>query len=150
MARRVYVASSWRNEHQPLVVEILRSAGLDVYDFRNPGPGEHGFAWSEIDPEWEKWSPEKFRDALDHPTAIHGFTLDMNALRACDACLLVLPCGRSAHLELGWAEGAGKRTAVYIPKQQEPELMYTMLGSVLVSASELTRWALGVSESEVR
>lgn len=26
-ARRVYVASSWRNDHQPLVVETLRQMG---------------------------------------------------------------------------------------------------------------------------
>ena len=27
-----------------------------------------------------------------------------------DTFVLVLPCGRSAHLELGWAVGQGKRT----------------------------------------
>ena len=30
---RVYVASSWRNEHQPIVVSCLRDAGYQVYDF---------------------------------------------------------------------------------------------------------------------
>lgn len=33
---RIYVASSWRNNVQPLVVQTLRVAGLDVYDFKNP------------------------------------------------------------------------------------------------------------------
>ncbi len=109
---RIYVASSWRNPHQQTVVAELRQAGHDIYDFRNPRPGDTGFAWSEIDPDWMKWSPETFRKCLNHPIAKAGFTSDMEALTACDACVLVLPCGRSAHLELGWAAGAGKRTAI--------------------------------------
>ena len=40
----------------------------------------------------------------------------VEALRACDGCVLVLPSGRSAHLEAGWAAGAGKRVVVYVPE----------------------------------
>ena len=43
---RIYVASSWRNTHQQAIVAALREAGHDVYDFRNPRPGDKGFAWS--------------------------------------------------------------------------------------------------------
>lgn len=111
---KIYVASSWRNPWQPSVVKLLR-AHHEVYDFRVPGPGINGFAWSEIDPEWRDWSPTKYREALAHPVAVDGFNRDMQALRECDTCLLVLPCGSSAHLELGWAAGAGKKTAVLFP-----------------------------------
>lgn len=48
--RNIYVASSWRNPYQPVVVGELRFMGHEVYDFRNPEPGSHGFHWSEIDP----------------------------------------------------------------------------------------------------
>jgi hypothetical protein len=34
MKRKIYVASSWRNEYYPEVVEKLREAGHEVYDFR--------------------------------------------------------------------------------------------------------------------
>ena len=34
---RIYLASSWRNEHQPGLVEHLR--GSDYDDLRFPGPG---------------------------------------------------------------------------------------------------------------
>jgi len=124
---KIYVASSWRNEAlQQMMVKLLRIDGHEVYDFRNPEPGNDGFAWSEIDREWLKWSPEQFRKALDHPVAAAGFKLDMDALKACDACVLVLPCGRSAHLELGYAVGAGKKTIVLAVSDTEPELMYLM------------------------
>ena len=44
MKRKIYVASSWRNEYYPEVVEKLREAGHDVYDFRNPPSGDPVFS----------------------------------------------------------------------------------------------------------
>lgn len=122
---KIYVASSWRNERQPEVVEALRAAGHEVYDFKNPAPGDNGFHWTEVDGGWQSWTPETFRNALNHPVAQTGFKKDMDALEQCDACVLVMPCGRSAHLEAGYAIGAGKPTAILLA-DGEPELMYKM------------------------
>lgn len=136
---KIYVASSWRNNIQDVIVDTLRAVGHEVYDFKNPAPGNKGFAWSAIDPEWKTWKADPFRQALKHPIAEKGFKLDMDALRWCDACVLVLPCGRSAHLELGWAAGAGKRTIALAMDDvgpHEPELMYSMLDAVTVSVHE--------------
>lgn len=126
--RRIYVASSWRNPDQPQIVEILRKAGHEVYDFRNPAPGNNGFAWSEIDRDWLNWDPETFAKLLtSHPVAADGFAHDKKALDWCDTCILVLPCGRSAHLELGYAAGQGKETYVLLHEDKfEPELMYLL------------------------
>ena len=134
---KVYVASSWRNPHQQAVVAAIRAAGHEVYDFRHPAPGDEGFHWSEIDPEWKSWDASAFRRLLDHDVARSGFTKDMMALDGCDACVLVLPCGRSAHLELGYATGAGKITAVLLTGYNEPELMYRMNGKLCVSVDEV-------------
>lgn len=137
---KIYVASSWRNNLQPSVVERLRSHGHDVYDFRNPAPDNQGFSWREIHPDWENWTPQQYREALEHPIALRGFGFDMNALRACGACLLVLPSGRSASFEFGWAIGAGKFGAVLMLEPCEPELMY--LGNpILTSLDELDDWS---------
>lgn len=137
---KIYVASSWRNNHQQDVVRALRAHGHDVYDYRNPAPGDHGFAWSEIDPDWKSWTPERMIAALNHPASERGFANDMYALESCDACVLVGPCGRSAHLELGYAVGAGKHTAVLLA-QEEPELMYKMCGALFVALDPLIAWA---------
>lgn len=134
---KVYVASSWRNQLQPIVVERLRREGHLVYDFRNPSPGDHGFHWSAIDPKWRDWSPEQFRRALQHEMAGHGFANDMGALSEADSTVLVLPCGRSAHLELGWAAGDGQRTFILALEQTEPELMYLMCDGICTSVDEL-------------
>lgn len=137
---RVYLASSWRNQHQPAIVDVLRTAGHEVYDFRNPGPGERGFAWSEISPAWQAWTADAQIGALDHPTAQHGLALDFGGMRWCSALVMLQPCGRSAALELGWAIGAGKRTAVLMRDGQEPELMIRLADYLTTSVDKLLEW----------
>lgn len=133
---KVYVASSWRNQQFDSVVTALEAAGHEVYNFKQPAPGQRGFHWSEIDPNWKEWSPGQFRAALHHPIAVDGFENDMDALEECDACVLVMPCGRSAHLELGWACGAGKRTILLLA-DGEPELMVKMADHLCLSIEEV-------------
>lgn len=137
---KIYVASSWRNEIQPKVVEALRNQGHEVYDFKNPEPGDNGFHWSEIDPAWQQWTPDAFKQALNHPIAEHGFDRDMKALRECDTCVLVMPCGRSAHMEAGYAIGAGKPTIIFLA-DGEPELMYRMTPFIATSEKEVLAFA---------
>lgn len=144
-ARRIYVASSWRNTEHPVVVEMLRQRGHEVYDFRNPRPGDHGFAWSEIDPSWEGWTPWRFRQLLDDPIAVNGFASDFAAMEWADTFVLVLPCGRSAHLEAGWAVGAGKPTALLLHEDKfEPELMYRMAALIACDLNEVADWLDGL------
>lgn len=138
---KVYVASSWRNNDQPGVVAALREAGHEVYDFRNPGPGRHGFAWSDIDPAWQSWTPDQFAAALSHPIAAAGFASDHAAMEWADAVVMVMPCGRSAHLELGWACGRGKLALVLQTAAAEPELMYLEAAAVCTSLDEVI-WRL--------
>ncbi len=127
MTRKIYVASSWRNDYQQHVVTALRKEGHEVYDFKHPKDGEHGFSWSAIDPNWKSWTPEQFKEALKHPIAQAGHGLDHEAIEWCDTGILVLPSGSSAHLEIGLISGAKKPTCVYAPAIREPELMYLSL-----------------------
>jgi hypothetical protein len=133
---RIYVASSWRNLLQPAIVLALRKCGHEVYDFRNPGEGRKGFAWSDIDPAWKSWTPREYRDALQHPIAKAGYKSDIEALRACEAVVFVLPCGRSASWEVGYAMGQGKPAYVVQFEEQEPELMFRE-AKILVNMNEL-------------
>lgn len=133
----IYVASSWRNEHYPNVVSQLREVGFDVYDFRNPLSGDLGFKWSSVSEDYMKWTPQQYRDMLQHPKAVRQFGNDIKAMEACDVCVLVLPCGRSAHTEAGWFAGRGKRVFAYIPEKQEPELMYKLFDGVCCTIDEL-------------
>lgn len=144
--RKIYVASSWRNLHQPGIVEALRAAGHEVYDFRHPSTGgppttgtlDNGFRWSDVDKDWQGWNAAAFRDRVTtHPLADAGFEQDMVGLEWADTCVLVLPCGRSAHLEAGWAAGAGKALVILLLGDLEPELMYRIGNKIVISVEEL-------------
>jgi len=130
---RVYVASSWRNPIQPQVVADLRAAGFSVYDFRDPANDQGAFKWSDLGIERpEEWSAERCIEFLSHPLAERGFRQDFDAMNAADACVLVLPAGRSANLEAGYFVGAGKPLVV-LKDQGVPDLMYKMATHVVAT-----------------
>ena len=121
---KVYLASSWRNQNYNYALNYLRSAGHEVYDFRNP---ESHFTWAQIDQSWKGWDLDQYLKALDHEDARKGFVADYAALEWCDLCVLLLPCGRSAHLEAGYCIGKGKDTHIVLDENGfEPELMYLL------------------------
>lgn len=153
----VYVASSWRNPYQQAVVEILNSAEIPCYDFRNP-EGSTGFSWRDVKPsrgypsitvpadkgsDWETAS--EYLQMIAHPKAITGFRSDFDAMQRADTFILILPCGKSAHLELGWAVGAGKRTVILLEDPVEPELMYKMVDRISPDMTDLLRY-LGIED----
>ncbi len=142
--KRIYVASSWRNGYQPLVVRVLRSEGFDVYDFKHPTETNNGFQWSEIDPHWEKWTTEQFIKALDHPLSKTGFKLDFDAMKTADACVMVLPCGRSANIKAGYFVGAEKPLVIIQPIPQEPELMYKTADYICEDIDSVTNYLKGL------
>jgi hypothetical protein len=138
---KIYLASSWRNESQQRVLAQLRAEGHDVYDFRNPASvirdqlvdtGDRGFGRRQIleGPIWRQIlegpidTAQKLRGVLAHPIAEGGFGRDFDAMKWGQACVLLLPCGNSAHLEAGWMAGMGKPVIVLAPELREPELMY--------------------------
>ncbi len=151
----VYVASSWRNPVQVAVCAALKSCKIEHYDFRNP-PGGTGFSWREVKTDvppaagikakgsdWEQM--DEYLRMVQHPRAIEGYRADYDAMMRADTFVMVLPCGKSAHLELGWAVGMGKRTAILLEDPVEPELMYKMVDYMAPSLFDLLGW-LGVED----
>jgi len=61
---------------------------------------------------------------------------------AAHTCVLVLPCGRSAHLEAGYFVGASKPLYILIEDEIEPELMYKMADFIFGDLDELTETLL--------
>ena len=137
---KIYVASSWHNHLQQGVVAMLRGRGHQVYDFR-----EHGFGWDDIDENWDSWTTHDYVTALRHPIAEGAFQKDYRALRWANACVLVMPCGRSAHLEAGWSIGQGKPTCFFFPTEEPastpiPVDLMHHLGDIALSEGALNDW----------
>lgn len=125
------------NQYYSEVVDRLREAGHEVYDFRNSPQGTGGFHWYGIDPNYMEWSVEQYREGMKSQRAQQQFSNDIEALEWADTCVLILPCGRSAHTEAGWLAGKGKKVIVYIPEMQEAELMYMLFDLVTDDIDEI-------------
>lgn len=136
----IYLASSWRNPHYDGLRDQLRALyGHDaIYDFKvgsfrwrdllsdlpardDPSPGVQG-----AERHIQVNCADMMRFIAD-PRAQDHFALDFQALKDSDTLVLLLPCGRSAHSEYGWAAARGLHTIVYQPAGVliEPELMYS-------------------------
>jgi hypothetical protein len=113
--RNVYLIGSLRNENIPRIGGRLRSLGHDVFDdWHGAGP--------EADDHWRDYERQRghnLPDALRGHAARHIFAFDKSHLDRCDTGILVLPAGRSGHLELGYMAGQGKETAILM--EGEPD-----------------------------
>jgi hypothetical protein len=134
--RRIYLASSWLNQLHPSAVIALRKSGHEVFDYREVN-GE--FHWPPIDT-----LQDYIRCVETHEPAIAALDRDRDALNWCDTCVLLLPSGRSAHVEFGFAAGAGKDTIVVLDSVEpdaKHELMY-----LLGRGAGGTRFATSIAE----
>jgi hypothetical protein len=113
---KIYLATSWRNELHPVLVRVLRGAGHEVYDFRECN-----------DFRWPSSTLRGYVHALENnPIVAAAYQRDKEALDWCDVVLLVMPCGRSAHLEAMYASGKGKHVIVLFDESDPWELMYRL------------------------
>jgi len=128
---KVYVCSSWRNEHYARILNDIRREGHKIWDWRNPPTGGNGFRWQETGAEnyqhGDKVHPADWREMLRHPIAQTGFASDHAGMNWCDVAVLLHPAGRSAHLEAGWISGRGKKVHVLALEPVEPDLMVLAL-----------------------
>lgn len=136
MSKRIFVASSPDNKLQPRVVDALLQDGHEVYDFRKPA-GNEEFHWSHIDPKFETWTTEEFREAARHRLAMRAYYWNMKAIDMADACVLVLPCDLNAHMQFAYLIGRGRTGYVLAEEPPIPALMYVMARRICVSVDEL-------------
>ena len=137
---RFYIATSWKNRFIDQVIASIQYHKHTYYDFRHPASGQ-GFHWTDVDKDCANWTPYDYKQNLSHPLAEQQFKNDLEAMKSCDACILLLPCGRSAHTEAGWFAGQGKPVYAFIPTEKdfEPELMYKLFTKVCTNLRELNR-----------
>lgn len=129
----IYVIGSLQNKKIPAIAEEVRTAtDQEVYD-EWWCPGE--FA----DQHWQDYC--RFRgltyvEALEGWHAKQVFDIDKQHLDRCEAAILVLPAGKSGHLELGYVKGKGK--LAYILLDEEPDRYDLMYGFADLVANDLT------------
>lgn len=138
---KIYTASSWKNQLYPEVVRALRTAGHEVYDYREAISSEGkqlAFDWDQIDPNWESWTSEQFQRAMSHELAINAFASDKAGMDWADIGVLVLPCGKSSHMEAGYMVGRNKKVYILLDGGR-PELTYKLSHNMFISIPELVK-----------
>lgn len=133
----IYLIGSLRNPAIPLLGNKLRVQGHEVFD------DWHG-AGNEADDKWREYEQLRgrtYKDALSGYAAKHVFAFDYTHLNRCDSAILVLPAGRSGHLELGYVAGLGKKTYVLMDDPDRWDIMFQFVfingGDVFTSEEEL-------------
>jgi len=136
----IYLVGSLRNPQVPVVAEQLRRQGFEVYDdWYAVGP--------EADDRWREYEQERghrYREALKGWHAHHVFANDKFHLDKADGCVMVLPAGKSAHMEFGYMVGQGKWGVILLEGEKPRwDIMYLFAASVCDSLTHL----LEVTES---
>ncbi len=118
----------------PLLGNFLRGHGWEVFeDWYAAGP--------EADDKWtayEQGRGHTFAEALKGHAAQHVFQFDKHHLDTSDIVVLMMPAGKSGHLEFGYAIGQGKKGFILL--EQEPErfdVMYAFATGVVYDWEEL-------------
>ena len=143
MNKSVYIIGSLRNPNVPAAAQAFRADGWDAFD-------DWFAAGPEADDWWQKYENARghgVKEALRGYPARQVFNYDKTHLDRCSFALLVLPAGKSGHLELGYFLGCGKPG--YILLDGEPErydVMYNFATGVFTSLDE----ALKVMDEDYR
>jgi hypothetical protein len=108
------------------------------YDYRRAGEHGCGFSWDQLDKNSAHWTVEQYKDALRNPIARAAFQRDADAIASCEACVGVMPSGRSSHLETGICVQRGIPIFILLARECPPswDLMYSYENITLVTDIE--------------
>jgi nucleoside 2-deoxyribosyltransferase len=130
----VYLIGSLRNDNVPLVGNALRAAGFDAFD-------DWYGAGHEADDKWRDYENLRGRthkNALYGYAAKHVFAFDKFHLDRCDLAVLIMPAGKSGHLELGYFVGTGKPGFIYFDAVPDRyDVMHQFATDIFSSQEEL-------------
>lgn len=137
---KIYVASSMKNTSYLHVIAALQKDGFEIWNWRCPPDIGKGFSWRDVDPDYQDQpvSTQQLNHMLQQPRAQEGFVSDMKGMTWADVCVLLLPCGRSAHMEAGYICGRGKPVYVLRTEMDGPDLMHLMFSGIFGTYLELT------------
>lgn len=132
--KSIYIIGSLRNPRIPEIGSALRARGWDAFDDWHSA-GEHADdAWRD----YERSRGHSLPKALDGYAAQHTFNFDKTHLDRCEYALLVLPAGKSGHLELGYAIGQGKPSFILLDGDPDRyDVMYAFACSVFERVDDM-------------
>jgi hypothetical protein len=121
--KKVYIIGALKNSNIPDIAQHLRPK-YDVFDqWITPGPDADQYLF-----EYAKHRGWNYKEALSCYAAKNNFDFDKRHIDLADIVIMVMPCGKSGHLELGFSIGAGKEAHILFDKEPERfDLMYNFV-----------------------
>lgn len=110
-------------------------------------------AGPEADDYWKEYELARGRgytEALKGHAARHVFEFDKHHLDTSSHALLVLPAGKSGHMELMYAQyGVGAHTAILLdPVDVRWDVMYQFVPTILQSEKDVVPWISGSTPAQ--
>lgn len=131
-----FIASRYRNKAIVLsLTASLRKKGKKVYCFIESSTSIKNVGKIEDDAEEAIKKFEAIPNWRNNKKVREIFDTDMEALKNSDNLILLLPSGKSAHIEAGVAYGMGKNCIV-IGKQKETESLYLIFNQHFSSTND--------------
>jgi hypothetical protein len=132
--KSIYLVGSLRNPEIPVIANEIEALGFEVFD--------NWFSAGKIaDDSWKAYEQLRGRtyaQALEGYSARHVFEFDKKHLIRCDMCVLILPAGKSGHLELGVALGMGKKGYILSDDTADRwDVMYQFATGIFFSRNDL-------------
>lgn len=110
-------------------------------------------AGPEADDYWKAYEQERYgKDGeayvkgLSGYAAGHVFEFDKHHIDTATHALLVLPAGKSGHIEITYAQyGAGLKSAILLEPGVDPrwDIMYKFIPNIFVADDEVVEWLKG-------
>jgi nucleoside 2-deoxyribosyltransferase len=142
---RIYLIGSLRNPEVPAVAKELRSAGFEVFDDWFAAGPHADDAWRD----YEKARGHRLKEALVGYAARHVFDFDKYHLDRADVVVMLLPAGKSGHMELGYALGRGKPGIIQLDSDPERyDVMYRFATAVTLDTQDTLRTLRGFAMRE--
>lgn len=124
-----FVSGRWRNRDSVIdLAHKIRSRGHSVYCFLEAAHAMHRIANA---PEEDMKNFESL-DWRNDPYVKEVFENDMNGQKNSDVFVMLLPAGKSCHIEAGVAYGIGKK-CILIGEQKEAESLYLIFDEIYPS-----------------
>ncbi len=140
MSTVLYLIGSLRNDRIPKLAKKLRAdhPEIEVFD-------DWYSAGREADDYWKTYEQDRgrtYEEALAGYAARHVFSFDKFHLDRATHVLLVLPAGKSGHMEVMYAEyGTKAKTAILLdPEDVRWDVMYQFIPTVLNTDGEIADW----------
>lgn len=134
MAKVIYLIGALKNSQVPQVAGELRTLGFDVFDdWYSPGPDADDYLR-----DYYRARGFNYREIMNSYSARQIFDYDHYHLNRADIGVLLMPAGKSGHLELGYLLGQGKPGFILFDKEPERvDIMHNFATDVFLNLEEM-------------